>query len=423
MSANVASNHYPKLLEDWSSLDRAYESMEGKLVLSHLTAVMYSYWDAAPSGPCVYHLTCSALRPPADAVCRDEAYGWGRLRVHAGNGDFMYIVDETDQGTIIADEMKNTFYRVYGLKKTPGQLLLGVGLTLPVQTRLTALPFRGVLVFDGMMGGAMPPETVTGLAADTLKKNYARAKKKGRIITGLHVDTPARPAATTTTPTPTPTTPTAPTSMPTVVVTTVARLRAMSAAELQAFVRARVGDRLSDFENDSAPHSRGFWFKHACEVRKKVILDDRGSFDMNAPSAEYGELTKIQRKMVFRLARMRRVEGVIACRRIGYTERTNPGHVVTVIGPTGFHGVFNSEGLVPTVEEILKQLAKLGENADNCLPKIVNIDDIGLAKEVRRVAGRASIQVYYYPEPSVEETTLLSAIPATLIHRLVSFSC
>lgn len=55
-------------------------------VLSHQTALAYSYWDAAAAAPPVATLAARHLVPPVDAVCRDECAGWGTTRPHVWGG-------------------------------------------------------------------------------------------------------------------------------------------------------------------------------------------------------------------------------------------------------------------------------------------------------------------------------------------------
>lgn len=188
LAANTISGHYPKLSTHPGLIFTVSSSYGGQILLAHLSSLMYSYWDSAPSGPSAYHIAHTHLRPPLDKIAREETISWGTHRLNAPHNEFVYIIEDTDAGSIVANHTMTTFHLVLGMRTSPAAALVRAGISLPCKVRLTALPFRGALVYDGLLGGAGP---VPVAAADRtrLLERYASARQNGQIVTGFLVDT------------------------------------------------------------------------------------------------------------------------------------------------------------------------------------------------------------------------------------------
>lgn len=132
------------------------------------------------------------------AVCHEEAHSSGRRHVTVSVCEFIFIAKETENGKIISDETKDTYYHVHGLRERPGQLVFGAVISLLVKIRLTALLSRGVLVFNGRFFGPIKPETGK-------VDSDVRVKWDGSIATGRYVYITRFPNTTTITTIPTPT--------------------------------------------------------------------------------------------------------------------------------------------------------------------------------------------------------------------------
>ena len=186
LAANSVSHAYPKI-QEVNQLVFSYQSQEGQMVLAHLSALMYTYWDNSPSGPSVFELARDQLVQPFRQIFSDECSQWGKMRLNAPTEKIMYFIKDTQEGSIVADHTMTKFYKVLGLKRSPGATLTGSGVQLPASVRMTALPFRGVLVYDGIMGGIMPRK-LSNSQARKLRSGYEAAQEKGEVITGFHVN-------------------------------------------------------------------------------------------------------------------------------------------------------------------------------------------------------------------------------------------
>lgn len=67
------------------------------------------------------------------------------------------IVADTDAGSVGADPAGETFSLVCGRVSSPATAVKRAAVALPATVRLTALPFRGVLEYGGLLGGGGRP--------------------------------------------------------------------------------------------------------------------------------------------------------------------------------------------------------------------------------------------------------------------------
>lgn len=132
------------------------------------------------------------LVSPANAVFRDECWMWGTSHLTSNVDERLTIVTETDVGSVVADPAGEPFYLVCGLVSSPAAAVTWAEVALPATVRLTALPFRGVLVYDGFVGGGAPVP-VTGEAKAKILAACEAAKVAGALVTGMHPPTRAAP--------------------------------------------------------------------------------------------------------------------------------------------------------------------------------------------------------------------------------------
>jgi hypothetical protein len=187
LAANHVADLYPGI-ETPPNLDACRHSAHGQIKLAHLTCAAYSYWDFAPQGEGVLASTIAHVQPALGDIARRDCTAWGTHRLVAQG---VYVVDERDDGCVLANKEMTKFWRVVGIITPPGKALERAGLTLPVITSLTALPFRGVLAYDGLLGMGHKPEQVTDAAVKAkLRSMYEEALAAGTITLAIDVTGP-----------------------------------------------------------------------------------------------------------------------------------------------------------------------------------------------------------------------------------------
>lgn len=187
--ANTYRKFIDQLNSDPGAYAKLYHSQPGMMVLMHTTGTMYSYWLSSPNGDSIFHGTLNGIRPEMNVtdIFRNEAAPWGTFRLNASPHADLYVVDDTPHGSVVVDEHLKHCFLVIGLMHSPAKMIRNMGITLPAQTRLTAVPFRGVLVYDGLLG---TPRPVPHDLATRVRKLYRNAKTHNNIIRGFKVPPP-----------------------------------------------------------------------------------------------------------------------------------------------------------------------------------------------------------------------------------------
>lgn len=404
LSANSITRQYPSLLAP-AAMDAVRRTPAGQVVLCHLTALAYSYWDTAPAGPGVCTLAARHLVPPVDAVCRDECWMWGTTRLTCEVDERLTIVAETDAGSVVADPAGETFYLVCGLMSSPAAAVKRAGVALPAAVRLSALPFRGVLVYDGLVGGG-PPVPVTGEAKAKILAAYEAAKAAGALVTGMHP--PAKAA----------------TAPPPEVDT--ADLASMSVAALKALLRSQGSSPEECVEKGDlvarAAALRASAAAQAAEDDTGGWKNPDGTFKQLCPESALSP-PEAAALATLRQARSGKANEMLIFRRVDATEAPSgaEGHnlVSLIDGAGGMRAIFSTAATVPTAAELLAQLAKaVGRSGE--APSILAADDAAAAEGLDRVTRHAGIHTGLYPRASVEERALLTAIPPPTLAALAA---
>lgn len=165
-----------------SNIDRESSVLNGRLKIIHICAIMYSYWDAAPNGPSVFQVAAQQLRDDLQPAFRQECAAWGTQRLNAPLGEALYIIEDAEAGSIVADHTMTKFYRVLGMKLSPATAMRNSGIPLPQPVRLTALPFRGLLEYDANISAA-PGVSLSPKQKETLINRCRAAKEAGKVLT------------------------------------------------------------------------------------------------------------------------------------------------------------------------------------------------------------------------------------------------
>lgn len=227
------------------------------------------------------------------------------------------------------------FHRVLGMRHSPVSALLGGNTPLPVKARLTALPFRGVLVYDGLISNIKP---VSPTEKRRLLERYAAARENGDIVTGL-----------------------------------------------------RTGrNRFTDEGADAAPRP-------------------------------FHSLTSSEKNAVRQIRKARREEGMLIFRRAAYTEEDNPGHMVVGLEDGRACSTFCSRRLVPSLEEILRQLIDISKSGR--IPTSIAVDDRAVSEQLRVVIDHAGLYGGVYPPSCPEEIAFLARVPPNVLESLRIFGC
>ncbi|KAI0562742.1 hypothetical protein FGB62_54g126 [Gracilaria domingensis] len=364
LAANSIANLYPDITV--STIDRAYGSQDGQIKLMHLSAYMYSYWHTAPTGPSVFDIAAQQLRGNLGQLFREQCAAWDTLRLNSSLSKCLYVIEEGEDGSLVADHTMTKFYRVLGMKTSPAAALIRRKAELPVATRFTALPFRGHLVYDGIIMGAQGD----GLSPEKkrmLMERSRAAKAAGNVITGFHIEAARKESP----------------------VSDVV-IEKMSTKQLKQFVLQRGGSVSTCVE-------RSDLVSQALSLSEKPALAEAE----DTKSSKH-ELSKEQKDQADRLKKLEKREGMVVFRRFGYTEESNSAHMVTLLDGSSFIGSFCSKNLVPSASEILDELLKTTEKSGKAFSMIA-VDDKETANAVNLVTKEAGIYTGFYPPPSEEE--------------------
>ncbi|OSX69409.1 hypothetical protein BU14_1545s0002 [Porphyra umbilicalis] len=381
------------------------QTQDGLLVVPHLTAVAYSFWEVGPTGPGVGALTACHLVPPFDAVCRAESGAWGTTRLNAKPGEQMTVLKDTDRGSVVADAAGTTFYLVVGLRVSPATALTRAGFTLPFQTRLTALPFRGVLVYDGLVSGR--PVPVRGAQAARLEAAYEAALAAGTVITGLIPSASAPPP-------------------PPPVRTD--DLHAMSVPQLKAHLTAMGVSASHSFDKVTL-----VTMVAAERLTAAARRADTGEGSANAEGSmrqpvDEADLSPSEAAAVARLRLFpRRNKTAVIFKQVALHSGDDVAHPAAPHTVAVFFGgaaplfSFSGAAPVPTTAELLEHLLD-AVNRCRFVPELVSVDNRAAAAAVERVTRHAGVQTTYYPPPSVEER-MLTANTTTAEMDLLATRC
>lgn len=369
-----------------------------------LSGTMYSYWDAAPSGPGVHSIlldwTAQNLEqagPEAGSeaqalfdVARKECSDWSRRRVT----DNFQFAGETEAGeAILVDSKQAKAYAVLGISKSLGDVLRANGRSpLGGSVRLTLLPFMGKILYDAVLMGAPPAP----------RKLVAKAKACADAAV-------ASDALVRELPTPPP---------------LLGRRVRISGLQSRPELNGTHGKAL-EFVEDKGRYVVRLEGRGESVRLKPDSLEVAAPLQSAAPCKESccgsgpppPPLEAAEAEALKKLAAtpaLRGSAGEWIIRRVGYSEADNPRHEAVILAGTGAmvpaspeYPMLRFRRLAPTPAEYLGGLLATVAANGNKRPFQVAVDEQSAVARLQTVLAQAGIAVGYYPPPSDEELTTM----------------
>ncbi len=347
-----------KILRDFNDFHKLRENglMED---IQRMNVMMYSYWDTSVAATGVFDRLIKFVEFNPSIVSwntrleNDTKY-WRDTRVF---GDFYILFDRID-GSILVSSNYETVYIVLGLAQSLGEAILGRSPTtknsLPQFNKgwlgrkilTTLLNWNDKIVYDGLM---MHLSVMTSEERDRALKAYYRAVDTNTIIVTLEKKLV---------------------------------VAAESAASTTSTTTAKSGVKIITKTPNPSPIIPS---EHNEKVRRIIA-------HISQASKFVGDMGKCS--WIFR--------------RSGYTELTNPQHLVSVLG-TGMNLIVayhRFKALVPDLIEIIELLDLAVTSAGNRKPEFIGIDVEYAVDPIRALIQESTgIKVMYYPPPSAEEET------------------
>jgi len=177
-------------------------------IIARLTSRMYSEWTSGklPDGNVggVYHfLRLNAENtlahyeksaPPGvplpenvkqmySAWCEEgDVARWGDAA--SRRTGLFFLVEDTVNGAVMVDEKDGAVYEVFGIKETVCEPIVRGGGYLPQAVTTTLLPWRGRIVYDGVMKGDVGGHITPAVAA-MLEARVRRARECGAVVRNI----------------------------------------------------------------------------------------------------------------------------------------------------------------------------------------------------------------------------------------------
>lgn len=178
-------------------------------IMARLTSRMYSEWTASgklPDGSLggVYHFlrlnaenTVAHYKknaPPGaplpenvkqmySAWCEEsDVARWGDAA--SRRTGLFFLVEDTEDGAVLVDEKDGAVYEVFGIKETVCEPIVRGGGYLPQAVTTTLLPWRGRIVYDGVMKGNVGGHITPAVAA-MLEERVRRARECGAVVKNI----------------------------------------------------------------------------------------------------------------------------------------------------------------------------------------------------------------------------------------------
>lgn len=359
---------------------------DGLHKLAFLTSRAYSYWRSYPHARGSVHADIEELvdynldrlkdnapsqiveakRDLADSsLCDVERWGDSRARIFG----FFYVARKRDDGTLLVSadcENDDTaaVYLAVGQSTSLYDLICGSGMQSPdsvTRVKLTLLPYRHRLVFDGVVLAAeknAPPDM-----ASRVHSLADRAEQEGLVVSNLSVNR--------------------------------ADL-SRCVPDGATIVRTPENDEAAKATND-AEEAMG-----SAEASRFAAYDDPKFQNMRAMlhAAKKHEKEKDPNSLwVFR--------------RGGYTEDDNPGHAIFIMaGGDGSMPAmpFQTELLEPNPKELFDKLCEAVLARKGKAPSMLAVDSLPCVAPLNAMLDNTGIRCMYYPPASEEETEYASRI-------------
>ena len=177
-------------------------------IIARLTSRMYSEWTSGklPDGNVggVYHFlrlnaenTLAHYKksaPPGvplpesvkqmySAWCEEgDVARWGDAA--SRRTGLFFLVEDTVNGAVMVDEKDGAVYEVFGIKETVCEPIIRGGGYLPQAVTTTLLPWRGRIVYDGVMKGDVGGHITPAVAA-MLEARVRRARECGAVVRNI----------------------------------------------------------------------------------------------------------------------------------------------------------------------------------------------------------------------------------------------
>lgn len=321
----------------------------------------------------------SGLRKSWEDFCAFRRFRGERLNsVRFGT---MYVMGKTTSGTLVADESMTFFYSVLGIERSFVNDILPKGKRLPMKTKISAIPFRGALVFSGVASNACE---VSEAEESLLEKSYLRAKRSGQIITGYHEQYIFEKG-----------------------------LWNGIHRVLREWFHI-LGMLVMEYSPFFIVLLVGIIAESICIWKRQIheLVTRLSKYRICNPcicsTSWLGLLTK--------LIRVRTMKGDVEIQNFELKKSNNRAYISAFVHENKILGTFKSEQIKPTAMEIVLAFSVLSEQW-RPLPSTLYINDHMSMFVVRAILKIAGIKVLFYPEPCAEEREFITMIDEGLLRN------
>jgi hypothetical protein len=394
-----------KLLEETDKISSLREAGLFEDVMK-LNSCMYSYWNSTPDTPKsgVFEALNTGvdineeIAHWKDSMMNDCQY-WATSRVQ---GKFVILMERPD-GTIVISEETKEVYLVLGLAQSIGEVILkssrpsrwhkeGMhGPIVGVRVALTLLNWEDRIVYDGLIVADRAP--VTAPVLRTYLQQYIHAMDTNRVHIQLsRVLMKGNPPSS---------------SGKTTQSTNGARGMITTALKTAKKPLTRVPPMI--VEGDEGEEEADVEVE---ESKEEIIETEYLRIQLQIPleklrHGKYGNLKEINQPLLFR--------------RFGYSEMTNPHHLMGILCKGMMLHVLNTKQLIPTCQEYVYMVEEImpiiGEK-----PISILIDTRSVLKCLGKLLTPIGINVIYYPPPSDEESSfreIFHSFASTVMNSIV----
>ncbi|GAB0492171.1 hypothetical protein MMPV_003431 [Pyropia vietnamensis] len=358
-------------------MEAVHRTPAGQVVLSHLTSLAYSNLDTAEAGPGVDTLTARHQVLVVDVVCLDECWMWGTTRLICEVNERQAIATDADVGRVVADQFEESFLRVCGLMSFLATAVKRAGVALSAKVWLTALHFRGSLVYVGI--------PVTGNVVGRILVADAAARATATVVTGFHPPTRLAAAAAAARP------PVSAADLPSVLVARLtAQLLSQSTSAVGSLEKDLIVRVASLRASDAAMKADG-----DSKSRKNSVR----TFEQLCVESELSSYEAAALTTCLRARKGKAMEGLIF-RLVDSSEAPSgaSGHILEslVDKVSSMQALLFTAAPFSTADELLGQLANSVASSGVALFMLA-ADDVGTAAGVDRIARHAGMRTGLYP--------------------------
>lgn len=363
-----------------------------------------------------------------DEITR-ECKMWDTHRLITPPREFMYLVDHTNEGTIVTDSSGMNFYRVLGGNRALVESVLPHGGTLPAAVVFTALPFCGALVFDGITFSKAI--NVEKNKASLILPKYEQAREEGRIITGFHDKVLNSKRASGSNerehiyPPPEENTTNGDEANILTLESMISRIKCVE-TNFESNSKGQQGQQSDSVNDCDMPY-----ISSARQIIRKLLPSD--SLDLiQSTSSQQGKQTDncddeggsnerhllglIKSEISSRLQDVTTVEQYVECRSFIHAENQNQTYYAVFLCSSTILGAFKTIMRKPNPFEIVFAYLKVAQKWIP-LPDCIYIDDSETCKEVGELLEETHINVKFYPEPCPEELDCLPQLDLTILEN------